>query len=175
MEYNFAEGQACGSGNNLSGQNLGGLTLTPGVYCFGSSAALTGTLTLNALGDPNAVFLFQIGSTLTTASGSSGVFEDGGQGGDVFWQVGSSATVGASTAFAGNILALTSITLTTGANIQCGSALAINDAVTMDTNDVSSCDSGSSGVPKPSAAALLGIGLFLSAAGYRWRVCERIK
>src|SRR5436853_4693827 len=67
--YNTAAGTPCGV--DLTGQNLGGLTLTPGVYCFSSSAALTGTLTLNLQGNPNAFFLFKIGSTLTTASGSS--------------------------------------------------------------------------------------------------------
>ncbi len=124
--YNFAAGEA--SGNVLTGQDLGGLTLTPGVYSFASSAQLTGTLRLNAQGDPNAVFLSQIGSTLTTASGSSVVFTNGGQGDSVFWQVGSSATLGTTTAFEGNILALTSITLNTGANIGCGRALARNGA-----------------------------------------------
>jgi len=64
--YNSLAGQPCDV--NLSGQDLGGLTLTSGVYCFDSSAQLTGTLTLDAQGDPNAVFIFQIGSTLTTAS-----------------------------------------------------------------------------------------------------------
>src|ERR1700723_81770 len=86
--YNYTVGQACG--DNLTGQNLGGLTLTPGVYCFASSAQLTGTVTFDAQGNPNAVFLIQIGSTLTTASASSVVFVDGGQGSDLFWQVGSS-------------------------------------------------------------------------------------
>ena len=70
--YNALAGQACDV--NLTGQDLGGLTLTPGVYCFDTSAQLTGELTLNVQGDPNAVFIFQIGSTLTTASGSSVVF-----------------------------------------------------------------------------------------------------
>jgi Ice-binding-like len=171
--YTSAASQVCG--NNLTGQDLGGLTLTPGVYCFSSSAQLTGVLTLNALGDPNAVFLFQIGSTLTTASGSSVMFENGGQGNGVFWQVGSSATLGTTTEFAGNILALTSITLTTGANIQCGSALAQNGAVTMDTNEVSTCDSGDAGVPEPDTAALLGMGLLFSMAGYWSGLWKRAK
>jgi Ice-binding-like len=105
--YNVAAGLPCTA--NLSGQDLGGLTLTPGVYCFDSSAQLTGTLTLNDQGNPDAFFLFEIGSALTTASNSSVVFINGGPGsGDsLFWQVGSSATLGTSTAFAGNILALT--------------------------------------------------------------------
>jgi len=97
---------------SLSGQDLGGLTLTPGVYCFASSAQLSSQLILNAQGDPNALFIIQIGSTLTTAAASSVVFADGEQSNNVFWQVGSSATLGANTQFAGNILALTSITLT---------------------------------------------------------------
>jgi hypothetical protein len=165
--YNYTVAQPCGTGNNLTGQDLGGLTLTPGVYCFASSAQLTGTLTLDAQGNPNAVFLIQIGSTLTTASASSVMLIDGGQGSDLFWQVGSSATLGTATEFAGNILALTSITLTTGANIQCGSALAQNGAVTMDTNQISSCGSQSSSAPEPGTATLFGTGILLSFAAYR--------
>ena len=132
--YNALAGQACNS--NLTGQDLGGLTLTAGVYCFSSSAQLTGTLTLNAQGNPAAVFIFQIGSTLTTASNSSISMINGGSSCNVFWQVGSSATIGTGASFAGNILALTSISLTTGATIS-GRALARNGAVTMDTNVIS--------------------------------------
>ena len=105
--YNDAAGRPCGT--NLSGQDLGGLTLTAGVYCFSSSAQLTGALTLNAQGNPDAVFIFQIGSTLTTASASSVNFINGAQACNVFWQVGSSATLGTNSTFRGNILALTSI------------------------------------------------------------------
>lgn len=124
---------------DLTGQNLGGLTLTPGVYCFSSSAQLTGALTLDALGNPNALFLFKIGSTLTTASGSSVTVINGGSScNKVYWQVGSSATIGTGSSFAGDILALTSVTLTTGANTS-GRALARNGAVTLDTNNVNSC------------------------------------
>jgi type VI secretion system secreted protein VgrG len=154
--YNFAAGQACDT--ELTGQDLGGMTLTPGVYCFASSAGLTGTLTLDSLGDDNAVFLFQIGSTLTTASASSVVFT-GELNRHVYWQVGSSATLGTTTAFAGNIMALTSITLTTGATIECGRALARNGAVTMDTNDVSfdteGCQDTASPIPEPASAGLV--------------------
>jgi hypothetical protein len=130
---------------NLTGQDLGTLpTLTPGVYCFNSSAQLTGTLVLDAQNNPNAVFIFQIGSTLTTASNSSVVVINAGTNCDslnVFWQVGSSATLGTNTTFSGNILALTSITLTAGASVA-GRAFALNGAVTMDTNKVSVCSSG---------------------------------
>jgi hypothetical protein len=119
----------------LTGQDLGGLTLTHRVYCFSSSAQLTGALTLDAQGDPNAVFIFQIGSTLTTASGSNVNLINGAQSCNVFWQVGSSATLGTTTTFRGNILALTSITATTGATVD-GRLLARNGAVTLDSNTV---------------------------------------
>ncbi len=136
--YNNIAGQTCNTA--LTGLDLGGMTLTPGVYCFSSSAGLTGTLTLNAQGNPNAVFIFQIVSTITTATSSSVVFINGGQSCNVFWQIGSSATLGTYTSFAGNILALTSITVTTGVNMT-GRALARNGAVTLDTNiiNASSC------------------------------------
>lgn len=127
---------------DLTGQNLGGLTLTPGVYCFATSAQLTGALTLDALGNPNALFLFKIGSTLTTASASTVTVINGADACDnVYWQIGSSATIGTGTSFAGDILALTSITLTTGANTS-GRLLARNGAVTLDTNNVNTCGPG---------------------------------
>ncbi len=126
---------------NLTGQDLGGLTLTSGVYHFDSSAQLTGTLTLNAQGNNNAYWVFQMGSTLTTASASvvkliNAGLNNGANVG-VFWQVGSSATLGTTTAFEGNILADQSITLKTGATIWNGRALVENAAVTLDTNTVS--------------------------------------
>ena len=132
--YNNLAGQACDT--VLSGQDLGGLTLTPGVYCFASSAQLTGTLTLNAQGNPDAVFIFQIGSTLTTASNAAVLLVNGGNTCNIFFQVGSSATLGTDTSFEGNIIANASITLDTRAGIH-GRALALNGAVTMDTNTIS--------------------------------------
>lgn len=120
---------------DLTGQDLGGLTLTSGVYNFATSAQLTGTLTLNAAGNPNAVFIFKIGTTLTTASNSRILIINGGSACNVFFQVGSSATLGTATAFQGNIFALTSITANTNATIV-GRALARNGAVTLDTNAV---------------------------------------
>lgn len=120
---------------NLTGQDLGGLVLTPGVYCFDSSAQLTGTLTLNGQGNPNAIFVFKMGSTLTTASNSIVTLTNSAQACNVFWRVGSSATLGTDTNLKGNILALTSITLTTGVNVG-GRVLAQNGAVTLDTNTI---------------------------------------
>jgi type VI secretion system secreted protein VgrG len=126
---------------NLTGQDLGGLMLTSGVYHFDTSAQLTGTLTLNAEGKKDAFWVFQIGSTLTTASSSVvQVINFGSYSGSdygLFWQVGSSATLGTTTSFEGNILALASITLNTNATILNGRALAQTGAVTLDTNTIS--------------------------------------
>ncbi len=135
----------------LTGTDLGGLVLTPGTYFFASSAQLTSTLTLNALGNPNAVFIFQIGSTLTTASNATIIAINGAFGGNVFWQVGSSATLGTATAFQGTIIAQASITLTTGASILDGRAIALTGAVTLDSNSVSLPT-----IPTPGASVLLG-------------------
>jgi hypothetical protein len=150
IAYAALAAMACPStpgGNNLTGQILGQgalLSLPPGVYCFNSSAQLTGTLSLTGAGP----WVFKIGSTLTTATASQVVVFSAGAscgGSNVFWQVGSSATLGTGTQFVGNIVALTSITLTTGVTVD-GSALALGGAVTMDTNKVSTC-SGASGIP----------------------------
>ena len=111
-------------------------TLTPGVYASESGTfQITGPLTLDAQGDPNAVFIFKTASTLVTASGSSIVFINGAQPCDVYWQVGSSATLGTFSQFAGHLMALTSITANTGATVQ-GQLLARNGAVTLDTNTI---------------------------------------
>lgn len=138
--YNVLAGRPVSA--NLTGQDLGGRTLSAGVYGFNGSAALTGTLVLDGQGNPNAVFIFKIGSTLTTASASRILLINGAQGGNVFFQVGSSATLGTSTSFVGEILALTSITLNTSATINCGSALAQNGAVTLDSNVINICTTG---------------------------------
>ena len=107
---------------------------------------LTGTLTLDAQGDPDAVFIFQIGSSLTTASGALVSVINGGNNCNVFWQIGASATLGTGTSFVGNILALASITVTTGANVD-GRALARTGAVTLANSAVSACDLGGGTTP----------------------------
>ena len=89
----------------MTGQDLGGKTLIAGVYGFDTSAQLTGQLILDGQGNPNSVFIINIGSTLTTASGSSILLINGAQGGNVFFRVGSSATLGTATSFTGDILA----------------------------------------------------------------------
>lgn len=141
IAYLDLEGRPCDV--DLTGTDLGGLTLVPGIYCFSQSAQLTGQLILDAQNNADAFFIFQIGSTLTTASNSSVLMINSGSDCNAFWQVGSSATLGISTDFAGNILALTSVTLNTSADVS-GRTLAQNGAVTMDTNDISIaiCDSG---------------------------------
>ena len=109
--------------------------LTPGVYNSGSSIGLTGTLILDGGGDPDAVFVFQAGSTLTAETSSSVVLINGAQACNVYWQVGSSATLKTTSAFQGTILALESITMNTNATL-IGQALARNGAVTLDTNTI---------------------------------------
>ena len=130
--YNTAAGEGP---TTAVAADLGGQTLTPGIYNSASSLGLTGALTLNAGGDPNALFVFQAGSTLTTASASSVSLINGAQACNVFWQVGSSATLGTGSSFRGTILALQSITVTTGTTIV-GRALARNGAVTLDTDTI---------------------------------------
>jgi Ice-binding-like len=115
--------------------DLSGDTLTGGVYNATSSMALNGTLTLNGQNDPNTVWIFQAGSTLITGSSSAVVFENGAQACNVFWQVTSSATLGTFTNFAGTIIATQSVTLDTSATLD-GRALAMNGAVTMDSNTI---------------------------------------
>jgi Protein of unknown function (DUF3494). len=145
--YNSAAGRT----PTTVGTELGGHTFTAGVYnTAAGTLGLTGVLTLDAQGDANAVFIFQAASTLTTASGSSVVLTNRAQACNVFWKVTSSATLGTSSAFAGNILALASITLTTGATLA-GSALAQTGAVTLDTNVIARAVCSTSGGAQPPA------------------------
>jgi type VI secretion system secreted protein VgrG len=147
--------------SDLTGKDLGGKNLTPGVYTFSSSAQLTGPLTLSGKG----VFIFRIGSTLTTASSSTVLLRNGAQACSVWWQVGSSATLGSATQFQGNLMALTSITMVTGANILTGRALARNGALTLDTNRITppagACSTAASSVTVPATGA----GLMLPSVG----------
>ncbi len=171
--YNFLA--ALAPDQNLTGHDLGGLTLTPGVYKFDSSAQLTGALTLNFQGTNDATFVFQTGSTLTTAAASSVVEVNPGRNDHVYFQVGSSATLGTTTALEGDLVALASVTLNTGATIQCGSALAINGAVTLDSNVINknSC-AAVTATPEPGsmslfAAGLLGLGGAMGAVRRKLR------
>lgn len=136
--------------------NLGGQTLAPGVYNASSALALTGTLTLNAENNPAAVFIFQAGSTLITGTNSTVALVGGAQACNVFWQVGSSATLGTGTSFAGSILALTSITVQSGATLS-GRALARNGQVSLDANTVTvpACSTASSVTTIPGATTTL--------------------
>jgi hypothetical protein len=200
--YNVLKGQPFTS--DLTGHDLGTSgtlpisSLNQGIYKFSSTAQLNGMLTLDAQNNPDALFIFQIGTALTTASASSVDVINGGSNVGVYWLLGvtggsgtGSATLGTTTSFAGNILALDSITLTTGATILCGRALAQTGAVTMDTNTISNncstfdnntdrIDFGSSGfsgstggsqtpVPEPTSVLLLATGLISLAALRRAR------
>ncbi len=147
--YNTLAGRACGT---TISADLGGTTRLPGVYCAAGSMGLTGTVTLDAQGDPNAVFIFQVGSALTTASASRVLLTNGASSCNVFWQIGSSATLGTGSAFAGSILALQSITVTTGSSVS-GRLLARNGAVTLDGNAVSPCGAAVVGQPGSGSGA----------------------
>ncbi|HWY51223.1 MAG TPA: ice-binding family protein [Chthoniobacterales bacterium] len=127
---------------DLSGQNLGSMILTPGVYHFNTTAQLTGTLILDTQGDPNAIFHFQIGTTLTTDPGSMITFLNGSSS-NVFWQVGTSATLGVNSVLYGSVLADQSITVNSGATV-IGRLIAINAAVTLDTDTITVPD-----IPEP--------------------------
>lgn len=171
---------------SLTGQDLGSLQLTPGVYFFASSAQLTGALTLDFGGLSDQSFVFQTGSTLTTASGSVVNVINRGVDDSVYWQIGSSATLGTRSVFQGYLVADQSIGLTTGATIQCGNALALHGAVTLDTNVVDTCateqgtgsggtgtGSGGTGTiaqtPEPGTLSLLATGVLGAVGGIRRR------
>src|SRR5206468_11179690 len=148
--YNDAAGRTEGA-IGVAG-NLGGQTLTPGLYKSTSSLEISsGDLTLDAQGDPNAVFIFQMGSTLTTTVGRQVILTGGARAANVFWQVGSSATLGTGSVFKGTIMALASITVTTGVNVE-GRLLARTAAVTLDSNDIRLPDSTGTGTGAPTVS-----------------------
>jgi type VI secretion system secreted protein VgrG len=161
--YNYLAGLA--RTQTLTGLDLGGLTLDPGVYFFATSAQMTGQLTLDFQGLNNALIVFQIYSTLTTASASKVLVINPGTNDQVYWQVGSSATLGTTTAFYGSVIADQSVTLNHGATINCGRAIALNAAVTMDDNTVSidNC-AGTTTTPEPATLSLVSTGAVAASA-----------
>lgn len=186
----FASAAGMVAGTDLTGQDLGtlGQALTPGVYHFASSAALTGTLVLDFLNDPAGSFVFQIASTLTTASNSAVLAINAGPQSSIYWQVGSSATLGMDSSFAGNVLAAASVSLDPGVQWRGGRAFALGGAVTLIDNLLTSdcvagplgtgcVDGGSLGfsggpaipIPEPAAPLLMLAGLAAVALVVRAR------
>jgi hypothetical protein len=154
IAYNDAAGRTVNA-ITVAG-NLGGQTLTPGLYTSATSLEISsGDLTLDAQGDANAVFIFQMGSTLITTVGRQVILSGGAQAANVFWQVGSSATIGGSSVFKGTIMADQSITLNTGATLE-GRALARNGAVALDANIVTVPNTVTASVILESAALVTG-------------------
>ncbi len=149
---------------DLTGQGLGGLTLTAGVYSFSAEAQLAGTLTLDGPGQ----FVFQIGSTLTTASAASIEVINGANAANIFFLVGSSATLGTDTVFQGNIIAIMSDTLNTGASVE-GRVIALNGAVTLDNNNIFLP------IPEPAAAGLMALGAMVFLVSRRSRLTKCVK
>jgi len=165
--YNYLAGLSVTQ--TLTGQDLGGKTLDPGVYFFATSAQMTGQLTLDFQGLNNQLIVFQIYSTLTTASASSVLVINPGTSDQVFWQVGSSATLGTTTAFYGSVIADASVTLNTGATINCGRAIALTAAVTLDTNTINTGNCVSSPpppptIPEPATLSLVSTGAIAAGA-----------
>jgi hypothetical protein len=160
--YNDAAGRTVGA-ITIAG-NLGGQTLAPGLYASTSSLEISsGDLTLDASGDPNAVWIFQMGSTLITTVGRQVILSGGAQAANVFWQVGSSATIGGSSTFNGTIMANQSITINTIATME-GRALARNGAVTFDANTITIPNTGTPSMALVSAAVVTGP--YTDAFGY---------
>ncbi|HYG95825.1 MAG TPA: ice-binding family protein [Solirubrobacterales bacterium] len=165
--YDAAAGQAVEPADDLSGTDLGERKLSPGAYRYTSDALLTGALTLDAEGDPNAQFVFLIGSELKTESASSVLLVNGASPCNVYWQVGSSADIGTTTAFQGSVLALTSISLKNGATVlgrmlaRNGQVSLINNVITRplcetDPTDGSDSDSDSAGTAGTDGTAATG-------------------
>ena len=158
VAYTAFAGLVSPPANDLSGSDLGGKTLTPGVYHYNTSATSGGILTFDAQNDPTARFVIQIGTTLITSGNSSVVLINGADARNVYFQVGTSATLGSGSTFIGNILAYASITTVSGTTLT-GRLLALTGAVTLDTNNVTSpgLTPSPSPTPTPSPAQLLNI------------------
>lgn len=148
--YNVAAGQPVAPADDLSGTDLGNRVLTAGTYRYNAGALLTGPLTLDAQGDPDAEFVFQIGAELTTATASSVVLVNGASPCNVYWQVGSSAAIGTTTQFVGSLMALTSISLNNGATVE-GRMLARNGQVSLIDNVLTAPTCASGSTPPPSS------------------------
>lgn len=167
IEYNYLNALRSPSRSDLSGQVLGdgGVTsLTPGIYYFTAGAQVTGTLTLNPGTDPNAPFVFQIGSSLGTTDHSIIFLSPGVQAGNVFWQVGSAATLGANTTFNGNIFADTTITMGNQTSMT-GTAFANTGAVTLDGNTITAVPEAAALWPLVFCASIIGAWKYLAV----WR------
>ncbi|HXT39920.1 MAG TPA: ice-binding family protein [Candidatus Angelobacter sp.] len=159
--YNDAAGRTLAP-VDVANADLGGRTLAPGLYKSSGTLAITGNLTLDAQGDPNAVFIFQIASSLDTAAGSQVILSGSANAANIYWQVGSSATLGTTSIFKGMILADQSISLATGTTLD-GRALARIGAVTLDANAVAIPNTVIGAVTLVSATEL--IGPYTSASG----------
>ncbi len=158
--YNFLAAQPTSLSGDLTGMNLGGMVLSPGIYNFDTTAQLTGTLTLSGVGD----YVFKIGSSLTTAPFSVVNLIGGADPADIFWQVGSSATLDTTTIFNGTIIADQSVSLLTNARMD-GRAIALNGAVTLDSNIINAPTPLAPGpalpIPEPGVPSLLALSLLL--------------
>ena len=143
------------STQDLTGSNLGGLTLFPGVYSFDSTASLLGTLTLDSENDPAAMFIFQIGSEFTAEDDSIVIGINGTSPSQVYFQVGSSTTLGTNASLLGTIISNTSSTLTPGATVN-GRVISLNGAVTLDSNTISN-------IPEPTSSLLCALGAIFAS------------
>jgi Ice-binding-like len=160
--YNDAAGRSVAA-VTVAG-NLGGQTLAPGLYTSATSLEISsGDLTLDASGDPNGIWIFQMGSTFVTTVGRQVILSGGAQAANIFWQVGSSATIGGSSVFKGTIMANQSITMNTSATLE-GRALARNGAVALDANTIAIPTTGTTSVILVSAAVVSGA--YTDAPGY---------
>ncbi|MGZ8899034.1 MAG: ice-binding family protein [Limisphaerales bacterium] len=167
--YNDAAGRTLAP-VDIANADLGGRTLAPGLYKSTGTLNITGDLTLDGQGDPNAVFIFQIASTLITAAGSKVILIGSANADNIFWQVGTSAALATTTAFQGTILADQSISLSTGATLQ-GRAMASIGAVTLDANAITVPSAQVASVTLVSSTQVAGV--YTRAAGQSLNLSNR--